>query len=71
MGAFFPKECLQIRESFSNDWDYIDNGQIEGFDYQPGYEYVLRIRTEKVENAPADAPNIRCILLEVVSKVQK
>lgn len=62
-----PMTCLQVRESPDEEWRLLYQ-PIEGFDYEPGYDYELRVRTERVENPPADASSIRYILEEVVSR---
>jgi hypothetical protein len=62
-----PMKCLQIRESRGADWTLFYS-QIEGFDYEEGYDYELRVRLEEVENPPADAASIRYELVELVSK---
>ncbi|MCL7980648.1 MAG: DUF4377 domain-containing protein [marine benthic group bacterium] len=62
-----PMECMQVRESTDDDWRMFYD-QIQGFDYEEGYEYELRVHTEEVENPPADASSLRWILDEVVSK---
>lgn len=41
---------------------------IIGFDYEPGYEYTLRIQETPVENPPADASGIQWELIEVIDK---
>jgi heat shock protein HslJ len=64
-----PQKCLLIKEKPGDDWTlYYD--QIEGFDYEPGYEYELRIVEEEIEDPPADASSIRWTLVEVVSKTR-
>ncbi|MEJ2482033.1 MAG: DUF4377 domain-containing protein [Gemmatimonadota bacterium] len=62
-----PMECMQIRETPDGDWQMFYD-RIEGFDYEEGYEYELKVHTEEVENPPADASSLRWILDEVVSK---
>jgi heat shock protein HslJ len=62
-----PMTCLQVRESPDEEWRLLYQ-KIEGFDYEPGYDYELRVRTEKVDNPPADGSSIRYILEEVVSR---
>ncbi len=62
-----PQKCLLVKEDPKDDWTFF-YGQIEGFEYEPGYEYELRIMEEKVKDPPADASSIRWILLEVVKK---
>ena len=64
-----PQKCLLFKEKPGDDWSmYYD--QIQGFDYEPGYEYELRIVEEEIENPPADASSIRWTLVEVVSKTR-
>jgi hypothetical protein len=62
-----PMKCMQVRDTPDGEWRMFYDG-IEGFDYEEGYDYELRVRTEKVENPPADASSIRWILEEVVSR---
>ncbi|MBB4036900.1 hypothetical protein GGR21_002814 [Dysgonomonas hofstadii] len=47
-------------------------GYIEGFEHEEGYEYMLKVRQEKVHDGEiADAPTHKQILLEVLSKTKK
>lgn len=43
-------------------------GFIDGFDYEPGYEYVLKVDSSRVVNPPQDGSAIKDTLLEQVSK---
>lgn len=63
-------KCMQVKESASGNWTNFYN-QIEGFTYEPGYEYVLRVKTENIANPPADASSIKYTLIEQVSKTKK
>lgn len=60
-------KCMLVKEKKTGEWEYFYN-PISGFTYQPGYEYELKIRVQKVENPPADASSLKYILLEEVSK---
>lgn len=64
-----PMECLQIRKGESEDWQLFYS-DIEGFDFEPGYLYRLRVREEKLDLAqvPADASSIRFILIAIEEK---
>ncbi len=64
-----PMECLEVRQSESADWQLFYS-EIEGFDYQPGYLYRIKVREEKrdPEDVPADASSIRYILVSVEEK---
>ena len=41
---------------------------IEGFEYQPGFLYELRIREFEDPKPPADGPSTRRVLIRLVSK---
>ncbi len=61
------RTCLRVRESASQDWELFYD-RIEGFDYESGFAYELKVKEEKVENPPADASSIKTTLIEVVKK---
>lgn len=65
-----PMKCLQVKEKESDSWENFYSN-IEGFTYQPGFEYKLKIKTEKIENPPADKSSIKYILVKEISKVKK
>ena len=62
-----PMKCLQYREQGSTEW-LNHYGAIEGFEFQEGYRYTLRIAEYKVENPPADASNLRWVLKQVLER---
>jgi hypothetical protein len=65
-----PMECLEVRQSESADWQLFYS-EIEGFNYEPGYLYRIKVREEKrdPENIPADASAMRYILVTVEEKI--
>ncbi len=62
-----PMMCLQVREDPADEWQLFYD-EIEGFEYEAGFEYELAVREETVENPPADGSSVRTILVAVVSK---
>lgn len=65
-----PMKCLKVKENASDSWtNFYTN--IEGFTYEPGYEYVLKVKTEKIENPPADGSSIKYTLVKQISKTKK
>jgi heat shock protein HslJ len=64
-----PQQCLLVKEDPNAEWTFFYD-RIEGFEYEPGYEYELRVMEEKIANPPADASAIRWTLLEVVKKTR-
>ncbi|PJJ67164.1 uncharacterized protein DUF4377 [Chryseobacterium geocarposphaerae] len=65
-----PMKCLQVKEKPTDNWSNFYTN-IEGFTYEPGYEYVIKVKTEKVENVPADASSIKYTLIKQISKTKK
>lgn len=65
-----PMKCLLVKKEGKSEWEFFYN-DIEGFNYEPGYEYVLEIKTEKIENPVADGSSLKYILVKEVSKTQK
>jgi hypothetical protein len=60
-------ECLRVRESEAESW-YLFYRTLEGFEFEPGHTYELRVSVEPVADRPADAASKRYRVLEVVSK---
>lgn len=64
-----PQKCLQIKEKEKDNWANFYS-KIEGFDYEVGYTYKLKVEVSKIENPPADAPSEKYTLLEVLEKTK-
>lgn len=62
-----PQKCLLVKTGTDTDWTFFYD-QIEGFNYEEGYEYVLEVKEEKRENVPADASSLKYILVKEISK---
>jgi heat shock protein HslJ len=66
-----PMECYRVREREDQPWQLWYSG-IEGFKFEPGISYRLRIIEVPVKNVPADASSLRWILdLVVEQRVDK
>lgn len=64
-----PQECYLIKENLEDEWELLYE-EIEGFEYEEGWTYKLRVEEQTVDDPPADGSALRLILLEVVSKVK-
>ncbi len=69
-----PRQCLQVKRGnqlSEGQWENFYSS-IQGFDYEPGYLYLLRVRETELPAAqvPADASSISYELVEVVEKRQ-
>jgi heat shock protein HslJ len=61
------QQCLLVRESPSDRWlAYYSN--IDGFYFEEGFQYELRVAAVKRDNPPDDAPDFAYQLLEEMSK---
>lgn len=66
--GLMDKECYLIKKDKSQEkWEFMSD-EIEGFQYEEGYEYEIMIRTEKIANPPMDASSLKYSLLKVISK---
>jgi hypothetical protein len=62
-----PQLCLLVKENPEDEYSLFYS-TIEGFEYEPGFEYELLVNKQTVPNPPADASAFRWTLVEVVSK---
>jgi heat shock protein HslJ len=62
-----PQKCMQVKENPGDDYKLF-YGQIDGFDYEEGYEYKLTVKEQTVDNPPADGSSIQWTLVSVESK---
>ncbi len=67
-------QCLLVREITPGQpkarWEPLFS-EITGFTHVPGKHYKLRVRKDRIENPPADAPDTTYTLLKVLSWQQK
>jgi heat shock protein HslJ len=62
-----PQECYQYKEEPDSEWQLYYFG-IDGFDYEEGYVYELRVAESVVENPPAGGSSVQLSLVEMVDK---
>ncbi len=62
-----PQKCMLVKEKIVDDWTNF-YGNIEGFEYEEGYEYLLNVKVETIKNPPADGSSFKYILVEVFEK---
>lgn len=61
---------LKVKNLNSKDWEAYPLRFIEGFDFEEGYDYTLRVEVIHWANPPMDGSNISCRLLEELTKVK-
>ncbi|MDF3980411.1 DUF4377 domain-containing protein [Luteibacter sp. PPL201] len=60
-------ECLQYREQPNQPWQ-INQAPVEGFDWQAGNEYLLKITEVQIRPANADEPTVRWHVDKIVEQ---
>ncbi|MFV0419041.1 MAG: DUF4377 domain-containing protein [Dysgonomonas sp.] len=65
-----PMKCFLIKKDGHSNWEFLYSG-IEGFNYESGYEYVLEVKVEKIQNPAADQSSFKYILVKELSKILK
>ncbi|BDQ30541.1 DUF4377 domain-containing protein [Nitrosopumilus zosterae] len=60
-----PQKCIQVREDENSSWEYFYDS-IKGFDFVEGKSYKISVKVIDVENPPADAPNKKYELVEIL-----
>jgi len=62
------QQCMLVREDPTSDWEFFYN-LIDGFEYQEGFEYKLKVEITTIEDPPADASSLKYSLVEVLEKI--
>jgi heat shock protein HslJ len=65
-----PMKCMLVQKGETMEEGQWQNfySKIEGFEYEPGFIYKLKVKEEQLEDVPADASSIKYILIEVLEK---
>ena len=61
------QQCLRVRYAPDAEWELFYD-EIEGFDYEPGFVYVLDVEVRRVADPPADGSSLAYRLVRVVDK---
>lgn len=69
-GANGPEVCYWVKVDNAPVWQ-ICHSQIEGFNYECGYEYELLVKVQEILDPPQDASSCKYVLISVVSKKLK
>jgi hypothetical protein len=63
-----PQKCLMVKYSPDGEYEFFYD-QIQGFTFEPGYAYELRVRRDTVANPPSDASRYTWTLIEIVKQM--
>ena len=62
-----PQKCMLVRRLPETSWTFFYDG-IEGFTYEAGYVYVVRVAERRIDNPPADGSSLAYRLLGMTLK---
>jgi len=62
-----PQKCMLVKENLEDEFTYFyDN--IGGFNYEEGYNYILKVSIVTIKNPPADGSSKKYSLVEILKK---
>ena len=62
------QQCMLIKKEMESDWKFFyDN--IDGFNFEKGFVYKLKVHVTENENPPADSSSLKYSLVEILEKV--
>jgi hypothetical protein len=59
--------CLMVRHFLGQEWQPLYEG-IQGFDHEPGFDYVIQVRRTRVRNPPQGGSSVAYQLIRVIEK---
>ena len=62
------QKCMLVKDSPEAEWTYFYD-QIQGFEYEEGFNYQINVEVQQIDNPPADASSVKYVLKEIISKV--
>ena len=61
---------MRIKIDGTNQWNAYPLTFVEGFVFEPGYKYTLKVQIFHVANPPQDDYNVRLKLISTISKIK-
>ena len=61
------QKCFLIRRSQTGNW-IMHYQDIEGFDYELGFSYKIKVKKEKIKDSPLDVSTYRYVLVQVLEQ---
>ena len=68
-GAFFEQDCLMVYNEDSDRWEFFYEG-IQGFDFEPGFIYILEVRLEDRGTEIQDVGRYAYHLVKIIAKTE-
>ena len=62
-------DCMVAKEEGTNTTHYLYIGRIDGFEYEEGFTYRIKVLISQIKNPPMDGYTENFKLIELISKV--
>ncbi|MBI9061260.1 MAG: DUF4377 domain-containing protein [Marinilabiliaceae bacterium] len=62
-----PQKCLLVKHAINAPWQNFYS-TIQGFEFESGFSYILKVKETAIENPPADGSSNQYDLIEVLEK---
>jgi len=62
-----PQKCLLVKHAINAPWQNFYS-TIQGFEFESGFSYILKVKETPIENPPADGSSNQYELIEVLEK---
>ena len=67
--ALSPRSTPSVRNTPQQEWRLFYD-DIDGFTYEPGYDYRLKVQVSELTDVPADASSLNYRLIDTISKTR-
>ncbi len=61
------QQCFLVKRKINDQWQNFYS-TIEGFDFEPGYSYIIKVKLTAIANPPADGSSMCFELHEIIQK---
>lgn len=65
-----PQKCFLIKTKNDRSWQYLTT-PIEGFNYEPGNEYIIIVKRKKIKEPATDQTPFRFIFVKEITKKRR
>ncbi len=62
-----PQKCVLVKHAINARWQNF-YAPIQGFEFESGFSYILKVKETPIENPPADGSSIQYELIEIQEK---
>jgi hypothetical protein len=69
--TYFGVPYMQVTEEETGEAYLLSVSQIEGFDFEEGYAYRIKVSIAPIPHPPADGHSLSYTLIKIISKIKE